>query len=313
MSEKLFYILFFSLIISKLYAQQDPQISHYMYNVLTYNPAYAGQSGQICFNALGHQQWKKFEGAPNTNFLTADMPLNIKGYQFGLGLLFINDQYGFVRDFRFYLPLAYRFDMGLSNISIGIAPGIYNEKINGSWKFPDQTENILNSTAPVTVFDLSAGIFMEYQNFSFGFSSTHINRPLFKFSPSDSSTFGGSIRLVNHFYLFGSYDWQTPNYLFDIIPSVLFKSDISTTQFDINLSVLYNKKLWAGVSYRNKESIVFLIGTSYFRNIKLGLSYDLLLSPIRRVSGGTFEAYIGYCFAIEKAANIQYFRNVKTL
>ncbi len=314
MKKSSFYIFIVLTFFAKIaFSQQDPQISQFMFNKLFYNPAYAGNESEVCFNALGHQQWRKFEGAPNTNFLTADMPLNIKGNDFGLGVIFLNDQYGFVTDFAFYLPLAYRFNLGMGRMSIGLQPGIFNKTFKPSWKFPEQNENILTSDRPATVFDINAGAFFEYENFSLGLSATHLTRPAFRFAPGDSTTAGGNIFLTNHFFFYASYDYQTSNYLFDIIPNILVKSDISSTQFDINISVLYNKKVWAGVSYRNKDSFVFLIGTSYFKNIKLGLSYDLILSSIGRVATGTFEAYIGYCFSIEKADNARQYRNVKTL
>jgi len=42
-------------------AQQDPMFTHFTYNKLFYNPAYAGASGQYCLNAITHQQWLGFD------------------------------------------------------------------------------------------------------------------------------------------------------------------------------------------------------------------------------------------------------------
>ncbi len=48
-------------------SQQDPMFTHFTYNKLFYNPAYAGASGQYCLNAITHQQWLGFDD--QTSFL----------------------------------------------------------------------------------------------------------------------------------------------------------------------------------------------------------------------------------------------------
>ena len=55
-----------------VHAQQDAQISQYMFNALYYNPAYAGVEGVTKFSALHRSQWTGYEptvgegGATNT-------------------------------------------------------------------------------------------------------------------------------------------------------------------------------------------------------------------------------------------------------
>ena len=51
-------------------AQQDPQFSQYMFNLLAINPAYAGSAERVSLKALSRHQWVGFAGAPTTQTLT---------------------------------------------------------------------------------------------------------------------------------------------------------------------------------------------------------------------------------------------------
>ena len=53
-------------------AQQEPQFTQYMFNRLSYNPAYAGSNGAICLTSFYRNQWMGLDlmdvsgGAPST-------------------------------------------------------------------------------------------------------------------------------------------------------------------------------------------------------------------------------------------------------
>jgi len=309
--KKTITVILFLLSISA-YGQQDPQISHYFFMKEFYNPAYAGFEGDININLLSHQQWRKFTGAPVTTILSVDAPVSPLGIDGGVGLNIVDDRYGFVHDFRGNLALSYSFNIGTGKLSIGANPGIFSKKFEPQWKFPDQSETILNENINATIFDIGAGIYYSLNNLFVGFSSFHILRPTFYFAASDGTN-GSSIFLVNHYYLMAGYNLKLANSVIDLTPSIFLKSDGNSIQSEINIYALYNKKIWLSVSYRNKDALVFFAGTSYFNNVKLGISYDLTLSYINRVSNGTIEAYVGYTFSFFKVANAQKYRNVKTL
>lgn len=293
------------------YSQQDPLVTQYYFLKQMYNPAYAGFDGEVCANLLSHQQWKKFDGAPVTSVISLDAPIPLFNQSFGVGINLIDDRYGFVRDFRGSISISYIADLGAGRIAFGISPGIYSEKFNSQWKFPDQTESILPDNSRASVFDVNAGVFYELNNLYAGFSAFHLLRPNLIFS-SASSDNSGSIALVNHFYFTTGYTLNLEKYGVELTPSLLAKSDGNNLQFDINILALYNKKFWVGVTYRNKSAMSFQTGT-YIKNIKVGLAYDLPLNSINRVSYGTLEVYLGYSFSFIGKTNIEKYRNVKTL
>ena len=73
-----------------LNAQQDPMYTHYMYNTLMINPAYAGSREALTATLLHRSQWVDFKGAPLVQSLTMHMPL--KNKHLGVGLSVLNDK-----------------------------------------------------------------------------------------------------------------------------------------------------------------------------------------------------------------------------
>ena len=67
-------ILVFIFPVSLVFGQQDPVLSHYMFNTQTFNPAYSGISGMISATALTRQQWVGFPGAPSTMIFNINTP-----------------------------------------------------------------------------------------------------------------------------------------------------------------------------------------------------------------------------------------------
>lgn len=279
----------------------------------SFNPAYAGLEGEVCVNLLSHQQWRQFENAPFTTILSIDFPFKMMKQKFGGGITFVDDRYGFVRDFKGKANLSYIKDLGVGKLSIGVSPGVFNKKFEPTWLFPDQNEPILDANSNATIFDLGLGAFYLWNELFMGVSSSHLLRPNFYFQPEIEGGNSSSIFLVNHFYFVGGYNFKAANSAIDLTPSVLIKAVGGDMQFDINIFALYNKKFWASVTYRNKAAMAFMVGSSYFNNVRLGLSYDLSLNYMQRVSTGSFEAYFGYCFSFLKGGNARKYRNVKTL
>ena len=196
------FILIFStvLIYNVNFAQQDPQLTHYMFNNVAFNPGYAGMNGEICMNLLSHQQWLKFEGAPQTTLLTIDSPIKLFNRKWGVGLKLYDDRYGFVKNFTTAVNIAYHQDIGLGKLGIGIDAGIFNKEFESpAWDFPEQSETILPAGSRKLIYDMHIGAFYRIENFQIGLSSSHLLRPklIFEAETGDAS----EIFLSNHFFL----------------------------------------------------------------------------------------------------------------
>jgi type IX secretion system PorP/SprF family membrane protein len=87
------------------YSQQDAQFSNYMYNTLSFNPAYAGSRGTASIYISQRSQWVGLEGAPSTNSLSYHSPLGSSNL--GVGLSFLNDAIGAVEENLVSLDISY--------------------------------------------------------------------------------------------------------------------------------------------------------------------------------------------------------------
>ena len=67
-------------------------------------------------------------------------------------------------------------------------------------------------------------------------------------------------------------------YTYDLNPDVvntsfnIFKTDGATSQLDINTSLIYNERMWGGVSYRLDDGLIFLTGINVNQDLKARIS-----------------------------------------
>ena len=106
---------------SGLKAQQHPMFSHYMFNGLFINPAYAGSKEFVSTTFIARKQWSGFKGAPNTQLASLHAPLNNK--RIGLGVVVSNDNIGITNETDLYGSYAYHIPMNSGNLSLGISGG----------------------------------------------------------------------------------------------------------------------------------------------------------------------------------------------
>lgn len=289
------------------FGQQDAHYSHFMFNQTGYNPAYCGTEGVINGTLIYRDQWMGLDGGPKTTMLTADMPVNILGRQHGIGFTMVNDKIGFETNFTAKAAYSHHIQVGAGVFAIGVDAGLYNKSIDGDWQFPDEFEAIFQGKTRKMIFDLGAGLYYNVGGLTLGFSSSHIHEPALDFS-EDGQTF-----LARHYFLTGSYNISLSNSLFDLTPSVIVMSDGNALQFDINLNVLYNKKVWGGVTYRNEDAITLLAGLIVAGDFKVGAAYEIGLSKLRKTNAGSFELMLGYSFMPEKSKPAQKVRSVRFL
>ena len=101
-------------------------------------------------------------------------------------------------------------------------------------------------------FDLGGGLYYVSPTFWSGISSTHLTEVKMDASAS---------RPRRHYFVQAGYDWAiNGDKKYVLQPSVLMKSDGTSTQFDLTATFLYNNQVWLGVSYRTEDAIAPLIG-----------------------------------------------------
>jgi len=292
-----------------LFAQQDPLYTHYMFNKMIYNPAYAGTNRQfMCATFLLHNQWTGFEGtqgefsgiAPQTQTFSFNAPIpsaNPNSLFSGLGLVIINDKLGY--DFTTVANLVFSLKKHFSfgTLQLGVNGGMIQRGINNtSWRYPDSPDDpkVPSGEYNAMIPDLGTGLYLfAPDKYYIGFSAQHLLGGQFKWGGTQNT-------LVKVFYLTAGYNFALPtNPDIEFQPSFLFKIDPSKTQFDINTNIVYKQRFWGGLQYRQGDAVSALLGMRLTDQLKFGYSFDLTTTELLKYSNGTHEIFISYCFTIK--------------
>lgn len=277
-------------------AQNDAQMSHYMFNNIAYNPAFAGANGLINATFLHRTQWAGFKNAPSTQFLSGDMLLDRIG---GVGLSIVNDKLGYEKALNVRLMYAYHHQLGEDmKISGGLGLGILSKSLDGTQLVYENMSDVNAVTTKESQIspNFDFGIAGKFKTFTLGFSFSHVNQSL------STATISKPPR---HMYVFAQYEYAI-NEMIDVIPSVYFKNSSFISQFELNALGMYDKRFWGGLSYRMTESLVILAGLNVKNGLKIGYSYDLNTGPIKTYSSGSHEIMLAAAFKKPEKAQIPY-------
>ena len=303
--KKLLTVLAATSLTTAVFAQQDPQFSQNMFNKLWTNAATAGSNEAICANLIYRAQWVSFDGAPKTGVLGIEAPL--LDNKVGVGLSIGTDEIGFEKSLTAKLAAAYHFNVGAGKLGVGLDFGLIQNSIDGKFTAPDGTANdpaIPQSSVSGTAFDLGGGLYYHSEKFYVGLSTSHALESKVKLDKFDKE-------YKRHYYGMVGYSWEvTPSVT--LKPMVFVKNVEDNTTFDVNVNAHFNNKFWLGVSYRNEDAIVGMLGLTLFDNLRLGYAYDFTTSELKDYSDGTHEIMLGYCFNVKKKIPVS-IRNVRFL
>jgi type IX secretion system PorP/SprF family membrane protein len=238
-----------------------------------------------------------------------------------VGLNVMNDQIGFSKTLFVRGALAWNRHIGAGVLGVGADIGILQQQFNGNWITPDgndqydgtipgyqSTNGTMNPNLNKLSYDVGFGAFYSIANKMYvGISSTHLAAQDLK--ASDSVKY----KLARHYYIVGGYTFNFgEGGMHGINPNVKIKSDAASTQVDINVTYIYNQKIWAGISYRMQDAIAPMLGYKW-KGAKIGYSYDLTTSKIKGYSAGTHEIMLGYCFNVKKPKKVSSYQNARFL
>lgn len=313
MKKTVSFLYLLILVIFAARGQQDPQYTNNMFYKLGANPGYAGAEDAINGLILNRYQWAGYGGGePKTLVFSVDGAIKAFGAPGGIGLNIVSDQLGFYDNMWINLSYSYKVETALGTLGIGVSPGFYNFSIkpDGGWSSPD---DVLNSTeggtgdnlipqqeASQLAFDVGMGLYLHSNKYYAGFSVSHINQAAVKYDDLASDY------LARHYYLMGGYNIKLSDPLFELRPSFLFKSDMASWQLDLNTNVVYDDKFWGGLSYRVQDAVALLLGMELVNGLRIGYSFDLTTSAMRRNTLGSHEFFVSYSIDLERNRNQKY-------
>ena len=319
-TRSLLLALFFALPGTAALAQQDPMFTKYVFNSLSFNPAYAGSRDVLSLCAIHRQQWAGLDGAPVTQSVTAHSPL--RGKRAAAGLSILNDKAGATGTTTLNASFAYRIPLGDDlKLSAGLQAGAGNWR--GDWTkltLENPTDVAFQTNLNRWLPNFGAGIYLYAPRFYAGFGVPSI----LEYDLRETGAGGDAIFSKNyrHYYTTVGAAFPLGSESMVLRPSALlkttgflsgFRSDAafrnigSPTELDLDLSVFFFETFWVGAAFRtalelrqsSTDSADFWAAWHLRNGLRIGAAYDLPLSPIRKTTAGSFELMLGYDFQVK--------------
>lgn len=297
-------------------AQGDALLTQYWALPTYYNPGAAGDTDNIRLRGAGRMQWVGIDNAPKTFIAAADMPFRLFSKQrFGTGLVVQQESMGLFKNLTVNAQIAYKRKIFKGELAFALQAGFFNEQFNGSEVYIPDDDNYHDSNDDAiprrdvagNALDLGLGVYFVHPKFRVGVSLLHANNPTVSFD-NDSET-GGSleggtvgsdgVRKKYQFtasrtaYFTAESNIPIKNTLFEVIPSLIVRSDFTFTDFELTGRVRYNKLFTAGLGYRYNDAVSVMLGAE-IKGIFVGYSYDYHISDISKASSGSHELVAGY-------------------
>ena len=290
-----------------LRAQQDAQFTHYMFNQLYYNPAFAGLSNGNTVTAIHRSQWFGYDGtinsggAPSTQMISYNTSSSF--WNGGLGFHVVNDNLGPSSNLELQISGSYFLELpNGASLSIGLKAGMFSSSIDfDEIVVVDPRDGVGSLTGKESQLrpDLGVGILYRNGNFFGGFSTNHLIQSGFDFGQDQIAN-----QLLRHYYLTAGYDYVlTPE--LTITPTLLVRSiGFDAYNWDLSVIARFRDQLWGGVSYRQSESASAMIGYNVLKDRSLVLAYsvDIVLTDRLSKEPTSQEVMLIYTFKSKNRA-----------
>lgn len=290
-------------------AQVDAQFTQYYAVPTFYNAGATGDTDFVRLRGGTRLQWMGIDNAPKTFLVTGDMPFKFIGKRFGTGLVMQQESLGLYKNLNIAAQLSYKHKLFGGVLSAGLQVGIISETFKGSEVYIPDDDDYHESTDDAipttdltgTSLDLGLGVYFTHKLFWAGVSCQHLNNPTITFNAES----GESTNEKNYefkagriLYFMAGSNIPVKNTLFEVIPSVLVKSDFTFTTAEITGRVRWRKFLSLGVGYRYDDAVSLVLGAE-LKNFYIGYSYDYPTSAISKASSGSHEIFAGYSLKLD--------------
>lgn len=279
--------LMFTAVVS--YAQQDAQFTQYMYNTINVNPAYAGSRGAMSIFTLHRSQWVGLDGAPTTNAVSINTPLN--NSRLGLGITILNDKIGPTHENTISSDLSYTIPTSeTTKLSFGVKATANLFDLDVSRLTPEKSgdsklQGYNNKITP----NIGAGIYLHSDKAYVGISIPNFIESN-RYNDNEVAIFKEKI----NYYLIAGYVMDL-NYNLKFKPALLTKMvQGAPLQVDVSGNFLFNDKFTAGLAYRWSASMSAMVGFQVSDALYVGYGYDLETTKLDNYNSGSHEIFLRY-------------------
>ena len=286
------------------FAQQDASYSMYRFGAIHFNPAYAGSRDVLSSLVIYRHQWVKVPGAPRSANVSLHSPL--RNDNLALGISYGFDQVGPAKTNAIEAQFAYRIPLGKKKkvrLCFGLSAGVTNYRSNLSsvqtWDANDP--NFVDGNPSLWLPNVGFGIYAYSDRFFIGAALPRIlsyslegNKVKLDFNSSNARQYYHVNAMAGYVFGIGKKVRFMPSFLFKYTP-------VGTpVQFDFNATFIFIDRVWLGAGYRLTDSYNFMAAVNITRQLRIGYSYDLTVSPLAGHTSGTHEVMLGFDFAFKK-------------
>ncbi|ELR73781.1 hypothetical protein C900_01391 [Fulvivirga imtechensis AK7] len=298
------------------FSQSRPLIGQYFQNLPAFAPALTGANDFLDLRLSMRQQWAGFDGGPQTYYLsgygilkgnTADQyryrSLRLGAPQsndikmqlrHGVGGYILSDQVGPFKqldvklNYAVHVPVFHR-----TFLSFGVSAGLANDKVDisdVSVKNPiDNTyQSYLQDGTSNTYFNLSGGLALNSDRYYISYSLA----PLINTFAGGNEGTSIEDESVRHQILLGGR--LTISQDVELLPNAFLRIDNTMDPlFDAGLRARYQQKYWVGISYRNSETLIGMLGLVVNDLWKISYSYEYGMGDFNTYNNGTHEIVLG--------------------
>jgi type IX secretion system PorP/SprF family membrane protein len=302
--------LIFILSFGSMKAQQDPMYTHYMYNTLVINPAYAGSRDALTVTGLHRSQWVNFKGAPMVQTLSLHSPL--RNEHVGIGLSVTNDKIGPTNNTSAVLDFAYIMKLNKkSKLALGLSAGANMFQANLSSVQLDQQSdpsfqnNVNNRFTP----NFGFGAYYSRERFYAGVSIPKIIQNKYSDVNQTANNIVAGKEQRHYYFIAGTLIKLTDN--LDFKPTTFVKvTAAAPVQADVTASFVIMKKVTLGAMFRTGDAFGALVGLDLTDQFHIGYSYDYSYGLTNfKYHQGSHEIVLRYDFIYSSKKQIRTPRN----
>jgi type IX secretion system PorP/SprF family membrane protein len=297
-------------------AQQIYQLSQYLQNLYVLNSATAGLHDYTEVNLSYRNQWVGITNSPTTYYVSVNTPIGKrveinpqssslrissptaynsvtrKSYH-AIGGYVLQDASGASAQqiaslsYTFHLPITKELSVSFSP-SVGYRNSTFFQDKAKTELPNDPTYNLYTAQNPGAQMDVNIAAWLYHPKFFVGYSTAQLVQDRLKFNDLISYE-----EIKVHHNLIMGYNYKINRNLI-LTPSVLLRYvDLAPFAFDVNFRLDYRDLFWSGLSYRNSNSLIAMIGMHLSNTLRFGYAFDLGLTPIRTRNAGSHEIMLG--------------------
>lgn len=289
------------------YAQQEAMFTHYMFNTLAINPAYAGSRDALTVTGLHRSQWVGFEGAPTTQTLTLHAP--VMNEKIGLGLSVLNDKIGPLNTTAIYGDFAYKIKVSdKGKLAFGLKGGInlVQGDLNNLQLEDNSDDSFTNNIESDLLPNFGFGLYYSTSKWYVGLSTPKLLENKYSNSSTTTSTKVSSEKR-HYFLIAGTVFNLNKDGSLKLKPTTFVKvTNGAPLEADLTGMVIIKDKIEIGAMFRTGDAAGLLLGYNFTEQLRFGYSFDWsFANTTGKYNSGSHEVMLRYDFIFKDKAKIR--------